>query len=187
VLTEISILIYDTYHNKPIALARGLHYSGLTDAMWTPDGHALIVCSSDGYLSFIVFEEGELGHVYQKKSHSMKQEIKSSSVRHSESQKDHSSRVISPTGKINPSDQFQAKLKETAAESKINILQPRKRILTPTSIQEGIPISDTDRPVIKEATSESHEEKSKSHCFVNTLQPRKIKRVTTKVVIDEKQ
>ncbi|KAI2504690.1 hypothetical protein MHU86_9800 [Fragilaria crotonensis] len=67
VLTEKSVLIYDTYHTKPIAMARGLHYSGLTDAMWTPDGQSLIVCSSDGYLSFVMFEEGELGRVYDKK------------------------------------------------------------------------------------------------------------------------
>jgi chromatin assembly factor 1 subunit B len=67
VLTEKSILIYDTYHTKPIAMARGLHYSGLTDAMWSPNGHSLVVSSSDGYLSFLTFGEGELGKVYTKK------------------------------------------------------------------------------------------------------------------------
>jgi chromatin assembly factor 1 subunit B len=66
VLTENSILIYDTYHTKPLAMARGLHFSGLTDAIWTPNGRALIVSSSDGYLSVIQFEEGELGKVYVK-------------------------------------------------------------------------------------------------------------------------
>ena len=67
VLTEKSVLIYDTYHSRPISMARGLHYSGLTDATWTPDGQSLVVCSSDGYISFIMFEEGDLGRVYVKK------------------------------------------------------------------------------------------------------------------------
>ena len=64
VLTEKSILIYDTYHGKPLCLARGLHYAGLTDAVWTSDGRTLLVSSSDGYISVISFKEGELGTVY---------------------------------------------------------------------------------------------------------------------------
>jgi len=64
VLTENSVLIYDTYHGKPLCLVRGLHYAGLTDATWTSDGQTLLVSSADGYISIISFKEGELGTVY---------------------------------------------------------------------------------------------------------------------------
>mmetsp|Transcript_49491 Transcript_49491/g.142405 ORF Transcript_49491/g.142405 Transcript_49491/m.142405 type:complete len:581 (-) Transcript_49491:911-2653(-) len=64
VLTLDSVLIYDTYHNRPLSVARGLHYAGLTDCCWSKDGHNLMVCSSDGYISIFNFEKGELGNVY---------------------------------------------------------------------------------------------------------------------------
>lgn len=64
VLTWDSVLIYDTVHAQPLAVARGLHYAHMTDATWSVDGHRLIVCSSDGYLSVLSFSPGELGRVY---------------------------------------------------------------------------------------------------------------------------
>lgn len=65
VLTYDSVIIYDTFHNHPLALARGLHYAGLTDAAWSSDGRTLFVTSSDGYISILSFMEGELGDVYE--------------------------------------------------------------------------------------------------------------------------
>ena len=65
-LTWDSVLVYDTYHNKPLAVVKGIHYCQLVDATWTSDGHTLIVCSSDGYVSLIRFAPGELGQVYEK-------------------------------------------------------------------------------------------------------------------------
>lgn len=64
VLTIDSILIYDTYHSRPLCVARGLHYAGLTDCTWSSDGKNLIICSTDGYISILSFAEGELGEVY---------------------------------------------------------------------------------------------------------------------------
>jgi hypothetical protein len=64
VLTLDSVLIYDTYHITPLAMARGLHYASLTDCAWTSDGRTLIISSRDGYLTFITFNKGELGEVY---------------------------------------------------------------------------------------------------------------------------
>ena len=64
VLTLDSVLVYDTHHDRPLAVARGLHYTGLTDCCWSQDGQNLIVCSTDGYISILSFEEGELGEVY---------------------------------------------------------------------------------------------------------------------------
>jgi hypothetical protein len=64
VLTWDSVLVYDTCHHQPLAVARGLHYAHLVDAAWTADGHTLLVCSTDGYISIIEFSAGELGTVY---------------------------------------------------------------------------------------------------------------------------
>lgn len=64
VLTTDTVVIYDTNHNRPIAMVRGLHYAGLTDAAWSADGRTLFVTSSDGYISILSFGLGELGNVY---------------------------------------------------------------------------------------------------------------------------
>lgn len=64
VLTNDSVLIYDTHHDVPLSVVRGLHYSNLADATWSQDGHSLLVCSTDGYLSILRFAPGELGKVY---------------------------------------------------------------------------------------------------------------------------
>lgn len=64
VLTTDTVVIYDTHHNRPIAMVRGLHYAGLTDAAWSADGRTLFVTSSDGYISILSFGLGELGNVY---------------------------------------------------------------------------------------------------------------------------
>jgi hypothetical protein len=64
VLTWDSVLIYDTVHDQPLAIARGLHYANIVDASWTEDGHTLMVCSTDGYISILRFTDGELGEVY---------------------------------------------------------------------------------------------------------------------------
>ena len=64
VLTWDSVLIYDTVHDQPLAIARGLHYANIVDASWTEDGHTLMVCSTDGYISILRFTSGELGEVH---------------------------------------------------------------------------------------------------------------------------
>jgi len=62
VLTTDSVFIYDTYHwGKPLSVSKGLHYSSLTDCDWSKDGRRLLVTSSDGYISILSFDNGELG------------------------------------------------------------------------------------------------------------------------------
>lgn len=58
-----TIYIYDTQHFHPIVCIRGLHFQGMNDASWSSDGHTLAVASSDGYITIIFFENGELGEV----------------------------------------------------------------------------------------------------------------------------
>ena len=65
VLTWDSVIVYDTVQDKPICIVKNLHYSNLSDATWSRDGQVLVVSSTDGYLSMLHFEAGELGKVYQ--------------------------------------------------------------------------------------------------------------------------
>ena len=50
-------------HAAPVVLARGLHRAALNDLAWARDASLLIVASSDGYISFLKFQPGELGAV----------------------------------------------------------------------------------------------------------------------------
>ncbi|CBZ53373.1 hypothetical protein NCLIV_031600 [Neospora caninum Liverpool] len=57
-----SILVYDTqFMAAPLAQLHGLHLAPMTDATWSSDGRVLVASSSDGYLTFVCFEEDELG------------------------------------------------------------------------------------------------------------------------------
>lgn len=66
IATVTSILIYDTEHSHPIAALQDAHYSTLTDLSFSADGNILAVSSSDGYVSLIQFDQGELGEVLDK-------------------------------------------------------------------------------------------------------------------------
>ncbi|CAM9862137.1 unnamed protein product [Scytosiphon promiscuus] len=56
-----AVVVYDTEHSHPLTIATGLHFSALTDACWSSDGLSLFVSSTDGYVSKIHFDSGELG------------------------------------------------------------------------------------------------------------------------------
>ncbi len=61
VITISTVYVYDTQHSYPIARVAGAHLATINDAAWSSDGHMLVVCSSDGYLTFIRFAQGSLG------------------------------------------------------------------------------------------------------------------------------
>ena len=69
VVTIGSVLLYDTQHPFPFAKFTGLHLAPINDAAWAVTGGAggnarnivLTFCSSDGYLTFVRFEDGALG------------------------------------------------------------------------------------------------------------------------------
>ena len=61
VITITAVYIYDTQHAYPIARVGGLHHACINDATWGSDGNTLVVCSSDGYVTFVQFAEGVLG------------------------------------------------------------------------------------------------------------------------------
>jgi hypothetical protein len=70
VLTWDSVLVYDTVHSHPLVVVSGLHYCNLVDAAWSRDGRTLFVCSTDGYVSIVRFDDGELGRPYRAPTHS---------------------------------------------------------------------------------------------------------------------
>ncbi|KDQ18379.1 hypothetical protein BOTBODRAFT_154299 [Botryobasidium botryosum FD-172 SS1] len=57
VATQDTVLIYDTQQAGPICLFTNLHYTSFTDVSWAPDGQSLMLASSDGYCSIVVFDE----------------------------------------------------------------------------------------------------------------------------------
>ncbi|WVW80788.1 hypothetical protein I302_102775 [Kwoniella bestiolae CBS 10118] len=69
VACQDSVLLYDTQQSGPIAIFKGLHYAGFTDIAWSPDGQTLILSSSDGYCSIVVFDLTELGTVHPTQQH----------------------------------------------------------------------------------------------------------------------
>eukprot|EP01041_Mallomonas_annulata_P001666 gene1666-3220_t len=69
VATLSAVLIYDTQHFAPLARITGCHLATINDVAWSSDGHMLSFCSSDGYVSFVRFEEGSLGEALPLSEH----------------------------------------------------------------------------------------------------------------------
>ncbi|QRV84789.1 WD repeat-containing protein [Ceratobasidium sp. AG-Ba] len=57
VATQDTVMIYDTQQAGPICMFSNLHYSSFTDMAWAPDGQSLMLASSDGYCSLVVFDD----------------------------------------------------------------------------------------------------------------------------------
>ncbi|XP_056415572.1 chromatin assembly factor 1 subunit B isoform X2 [Hyla sarda] len=61
VASEDAVLFYDTQQLLPFGYVSNVHYHTLSDISWSGDGTFLTVSSTDGYCSFVTFDEGELG------------------------------------------------------------------------------------------------------------------------------
>lgn len=64
VATQDSVWIYDTQQTGPICCFSNMHYASFTDLSWSPDGQTLMMSSTDGYCSVVVFDYAELGTPY---------------------------------------------------------------------------------------------------------------------------
>lgn len=64
VATQDSVWIYDTQQTGPICCFSNMHYASFTDLSWSPDGQTLMMSSTDGYCSVVVFDYAELGVPY---------------------------------------------------------------------------------------------------------------------------
>ena len=149
-------------------MARGLHYSGLTDAMWSPSGHSLVVCSSDGYLSFLTFDEGELGRVYETKTdngtvidESKEVVIEIPATVTEATPLTSSSRLVSPLSKENRTEQSENIL--TPDPKQVNILQPKKKSV----------VQAAEKPTVDQRVESPSETKGCEAPKVNILQPKK--------------
>lgn len=49
----------------PFAYVSQVHYSPFTDLSWSPDGRIAMATSSEGFLTFVLFGEEELGVQYK--------------------------------------------------------------------------------------------------------------------------
>ncbi|TPX37649.1 hypothetical protein SmJEL517_g00770 [Synchytrium microbalum] len=63
VAAQDAVLIYDTQAATPLALMKNLHYATINDIAWSYDGTTLMLVSSDGFCSMVVFDKEELGMV----------------------------------------------------------------------------------------------------------------------------
>nr|XP_020645043.1 chromatin assembly factor 1 subunit B isoform X1 [Pogona vitticeps]XP_020645044.1 chromatin assembly factor 1 subunit B isoform X1 [Pogona vitticeps] len=61
VASEDSVLFYDTQQSFPFGYVSNIHYHTLSDISWSSDGSFLAISSTDGYCSFVTFEDEELG------------------------------------------------------------------------------------------------------------------------------
>ncbi|RKP37081.1 WD40-repeat-containing domain protein [Dimargaris cristalligena] len=64
VATQDAVILYDSQQHEPLAYLANFHYATLTDLSWSPNGRHLLMTSSDGYCSVVIFDEGELGEIY---------------------------------------------------------------------------------------------------------------------------
>lgn len=65
VATQDSVIVYDTQQTSPLCIVSNLHYSAFTDLAWSNDGSTLLMTSSDGFCSVVVFDKDDLGEAYE--------------------------------------------------------------------------------------------------------------------------
>lgn len=75
VATKSSVYLYDTQQKTPFGLISNIHYTRLTDLTWSSDGQILVVSSTDGFCSLILFSKDELGIVYKKTDEEDKENV----------------------------------------------------------------------------------------------------------------
>lgn len=64
IATEDSVFLFDTQKLTPFAYITDIHYSNLSDLSWSSDARFLMISSIDGFSTFLIFKENELGKVY---------------------------------------------------------------------------------------------------------------------------
>jgi len=58
-----ALSIWNTSNPRPLIIAQDLATKAISDLTWSPDGRTLFVCSLDGSIICICFEDGDLGFV----------------------------------------------------------------------------------------------------------------------------
>lgn len=60
IATVDSVLVFEIHSLRPLFIVGNIHFASLTDLAWN-GSRALGISSSDGFCSFVFFEDGELG------------------------------------------------------------------------------------------------------------------------------
>lgn len=58
-----ALSVWNTSNSRPLIITQDLAQKAISDLAWGPDGKTLYVCSLDGTVVCICFEEGDLGYV----------------------------------------------------------------------------------------------------------------------------
>ena len=63
VTTVSSFYVMRSDRMRPIAFGTDIHCTAIVDASWSSDARVLALCSTDGYITLVRFDQGELGGV----------------------------------------------------------------------------------------------------------------------------
>ncbi|KAG8544692.1 hypothetical protein GDO81_022045 [Engystomops pustulosus] len=137
VASEDAVLFYDTQQLFPFGYVSNVHYHTLSDISWSNDGTFLSISSTDGYCSFVTFDEGELGVPLKEKPALV---LSPPSTTEKKARKSQGKRVSSPilrAGELTPS----ARLQEQASPSTPMLSRPQA-----SSSQPSTPVGITVIP-----------------------------------------
>ncbi|NWI73708.1 CAF1B factor, partial [Dryoscopus gambensis] len=97
VASEDSVLFYDTEQSFPFGYVSNIHYHTLSDISWSSDGSFLAISSTDGYCSFVTFDEGELGTPLKEKP---QLSVRTAGAADKKAKKSHAHKAISPGSRL---------------------------------------------------------------------------------------
>lgn len=178
VASEDSVLFYDTEQSFPFGYVSNIHYHTLSDISWSSDGSFLAISSTDGYCSFVTFEQDELGVPLKEKPQI---NVRTPGAADKKAKKSQSHKAISPG----------SRLAEGTPPSRDPPLQPRapgtagKELpSTPVGIKT-IPASSSEERRSSQAATQSSRAPQPRRVTLTTLQscfktPRRINLISLK-------
>ncbi|NXR63556.1 CAF1B factor, partial [Rhadina sibilatrix] len=160
VASEDSVLFYDTEQSFPFGYVSNIHYHTLSDISWSSDGSFLAISSTDGYCSFVTFEEDELGVPLKEKPQIPVRTPGAAADK--KAKKSQSHKVISPG----------SKLAEGTPPSKDPPLQPR----TPSAAGKELPSTPAGSKTAPVSLPSSEERRSSQAATQSSRapQPRRV-------------
>ncbi|XP_007423390.1 chromatin assembly factor 1 subunit B [Python bivittatus] len=163
VASEDSVLFYDTQQTFPFGYVSNIHYHTLSDISWSSDGSFLAISSTDGYCSFVTFEEGELGIPLKEKPVI---NIRTPSTAEKKIKKGQSPSVVSPVSK--PVDSSLNKSGDPSATCQTPI-NSKDLPSTPVVIK-NIPMSSSEDKKTVQPSGHTSKVNQSSRITLNTLQ-----------------
>ncbi|KAI5106910.1 chromatin assembly factor 1 subunit B [Silurus meridionalis] len=132
VASEDSIFFYDTQQTLPFGYLSNIHYHTLSDLSWSRDGSFLAVSSTDGYCSFVSFDDLELGTPLKERPPLAI--VTPLTASEKKSKRTSNGRTASPVPRTNPSPVTQEKETSSATPEEKKTAQGRKAKSQPRRI-----------------------------------------------------